>query len=146
MLTTAELERASKGGLDTPRPLIEVFPNRFPDDLYVHEIVVQEYSSVCPKTGMPDYGTIRIRYVAAGFCLELKSLKLYFYSFRDRGIFYENLINIVVKDLVAACAPHYLEVQIVMTPRGGVHSRLTKCFIGSESVAQRLESIRGALS
>ena len=106
-------------------PALEVFPNQFPDREYEIEITCPEFTAVCPKTGQPDFGTILISYVPAATCIELKSLKLYLFGFRNRGIFYEHSINTILDDLVAACAPRRMTVVGSFTPRGGISSRIT---------------------
>lgn len=107
------------------RASLETFPNPHPQRAYLIEHVVHEFTSLCPRTGQPDFATIRLRYVAGGACLELKSLKLYLQSFRDRGIFYEDVTNVILDDLVAACHPRWMSVQTTWTIRGGIHSIIT---------------------
>ena len=104
---------------------LESFPNQFPDRDYEIEITCPEFTAVCPKTGQPDFGTILITYVPAVTCIELKSLKLYLFAFRDRGIFYEHSINTILDDLVAACHPRRMTVVGQFTPRGGISSKIT---------------------
>ena len=104
---------------------LETFPNQFPHRDYEIEILCPEFTAVCPKTGQPDFGTIVITYVPAGACIELKSLKLYLFGYRDRGIFYEHSINTILDDLVAACRPRRMTVVGQFTPRGGISSRIT---------------------
>ncbi len=106
-------------------PLLEVFPNQFPDREYKIEISCPEFTAVCPKTGQPDFGTIVIAYVPSTVCVELKSLKLYLFGFRDRGIFYEHVVNTILDDLVEACQPRRLMVVGQFNPRGGITSRIT---------------------
>ena len=101
---------------------VDTFPNRYPDRDYTVTIRVPEYTSVCPITGNPDFGTITIEYVPDQLCLELKSLKLYFFGFRDRGVFYESLVNEVLDDLVRAAEPRRMTVTGDFTPRGGITS------------------------
>jgi len=108
--------------------LLEAFPNPYPDRPYEIEITCPEFTSVCPKTGQPDFGTITIRYVADRACIELKSLKLYLQEYRNRGIFYESAVNAILDDLVAACAPQAMTVVGQFTPRGGISSRITARF------------------
>jgi 7-cyano-7-deazaguanine reductase len=120
------LEQAAASGVEEALPEIETFPNKYPEALYVHKVVVEEYSSICPKTGMPDYGVIEIAYVPGDRIMELKALKLYFYAFRNLGIFYEVLINRVYEDIQKACQPKTLQVVVRMTPRGGIHSELVR--------------------
>lgn len=106
-------------------PLVETFPNQFPARDYEIEITCPEFTAVCPKTGQPDFGVITITYVPAATCLELKSLKLYLFGFRDRGIFYEHSINTILDDLVASCRPRRMKVVGDFNPRGGMTSRIT---------------------
>ncbi len=107
------------------RETLEVFDNGFPNRDYVIEHVCPEFTSVCPKTGQPDFGAITIRYTPEGKCVELKSLKFYMQSYRNDGIFYENVTNTILEDLVAVLAPRKLTVEARFTPRGGLHSNIT---------------------
>lgn len=109
-------------------PALECFPNQFPDREYDVEIVCPEFTAVCPKTGQPDFGTIIIQYVPGDSVIELKSLKLYLFSYRNRGIFYEHSINVILDDLVAACKPRRMTVVGQFTPRGGISSKITARF------------------
>ena len=106
-------------------PLLETFPNQFPDREYEVEITCPEFTAVCPKTGQPDFATIVVTYVPADTVVELKCLKLYLFGYRDRGIFYEHSINTILDDLVAACRPRRMTVEGRFTPRGGISSRVT---------------------
>jgi 7-cyano-7-deazaguanine reductase len=115
-------EEQAAAGIDAPLPALDTFPNHF--DGYTITIENPEYTSICPKTGLPDYGIVTIRYAPAERCLELKALKLYFLAYRDLGIFYENAVNRILRDVVAACAPHWAEVEGVFTPRGGLSTRI----------------------
>ncbi len=101
---------------------IEVFDNQFPERDYFITHVNDEFTSVCPKTGLPDFGTITINYIPDKLCIELKALKYYFLEFRNQGIFYEAVINMILDDLVKACQPRYMEVRGDFTTRGGLHS------------------------
>jgi len=83
---------------------------------------MHEFTSLCPKTGQPDFGTLAIRYVAGPSCIELKSLKLYLQSYRSEGIFYEDVTNRILNDLVACCKPRWMVVESTWTVRGGIHS------------------------
>ncbi len=105
--------------------MVETFPNQFPNREYEIEITCPEFTAVCPKTGQPDFGTIVIEYVPATTCLELKSLKLYLFSFRDRGIFYEHVVNTILDDLVTSCQPKRMKVTGRFNARGGITSRVT---------------------
>lgn len=113
----------ARAGLDAQLPEIETFPNQFPG--YEIEIVIPEFTSVCPKTGLPDFGKLTIRYVPDKLCLELKSLKMYELSYRNLGIFYENVVNRFLRDVVAACKPVSATVIGEFTPRGGINSKVT---------------------
>lgn len=104
---------------------LETFPNPAPGRDYLIEIDCPEFTSMCPKTGQPDFGTIHYSYVAGGVCVELKSLKLYLQKFRNVGIFYEAVTNRLLDDIVAAVAPVRCTVKSVWTPRGGISSVIT---------------------
>ncbi len=104
---------------------IEVFPNPAPQRDYVIKHVCPEFTSVCPKTGQPDFATIELEYVPDQTCIELKSLKLYYYSFRNEGIFYEAVVNRMLDDLVGTCAPRWMRVTGHFNVRGGISSVVT---------------------
>jgi 7-cyano-7-deazaguanine reductase len=108
--------------------LLETFTNPHPGRDYVVEHTCPEFTSVCPKTGQPDFGTVRITYVPDGLCVELKSLKLYLQDYRTRGIFYEDVINVVLDDLVAAMRPRRLTVAGEFRARGGITSAVTATY------------------
>lgn len=105
--------------------MLDTFANPRPGRDYLIEHVAHEFTSMCPKTGQPDFATIEVRYVADARCVELKSLKLYLQSFRDRGIFYEDVTNVLLDDLVGACGPRWMQVRSRWTVRGGLHSVIT---------------------
>lgn len=105
-------------GLNANFPDIEVWPNQFPS--YEIEIDVPEFTSVCPKTGLPDFGKLWIRYMPNQSCLELKSLKEYLFTYRNLGIFQENIVNRVLDDVAKASKPMWAEVRGVFNPRGGI--------------------------
>ncbi len=106
------------------RDTLETFANQFPGRDYTIEIVCPEFTSVCPKTGQPDFGTLTFRYIPEGKCVELKSLKLYLQAFRNEGIFYENVTNRILDDLVALLQPRQMTLVAQFTPRGGISSRI----------------------
>jgi 7-cyano-7-deazaguanine reductase len=110
---------------------LETFPNQFPNRDYRIEITCPEFTAVCPKTGQPDFGTIVIDYVPDQACIELKSLKLYLFAYRDKGIFYEHSVNTILDDLVAACRPRRMTVIGQFNPRGGITSRITASYEAS---------------
>jgi 7-cyano-7-deazaguanine reductase len=104
---------------------LETFPNPRRGRDYTIEIVCPEFTSVCPKTGQPDFGTITFRYTPGETCVELKSLKLYLQRFRNEGIFYEQVTNRLLDDFVAACRPVRCQVVSSWTPRGGITTNVT---------------------
>jgi len=105
--------------------VLESFPNEFPERDYQIEIVCPEFTSVCPKTGQPDFGTLTFTYTPDARCVELKSLKLYLQQFRNEGIFYENATNRILDDLVALLAPRWMRLSARFTPRGGISTTVT---------------------
>jgi len=114
----AYTETHAKSGLDTKFPSIETWPNKFP--AYEILIDIPEFTSVCPKTGLPDFGALTIRYMPNKECLELKSLKEYLFSYRNLGIFQENIVNQVLEDVVKAAKPEWAVVKGDFRPRGGI--------------------------
>ena len=108
----------ARAGIGARLPALETWPNQFPG--YRIVTTYPEYTSVCPKTGMPDYGTITIEYEPRKQCLELKALKLYLLAYRNLGIFYENAVNRMLQDIVAATRPVWCVVRGEFTPRGGL--------------------------
>jgi 7-cyano-7-deazaguanine reductase len=119
-------EEHAKSGIDADLPAIECWPNQFPD--YEISIEMPEYTSICPKTGLPDFGTITIKYTPDKLCLELKSLKMYFQAYRSIGIFYENAVNRILRDVVAACRPVRAKITGVFSSRGGMRSVIEACY------------------
>src|SRR6476659_10686941 len=103
-----------------PTGEFETFPNPSPGRDYTIEIVCPEFTSVCPKTGQPDFGTITYTYTPDRTCVELKSLKLYLQGFRNQGIFYENVTNRIFDDLMGILKPRRLKLAAAFTPRGGI--------------------------
>lgn len=101
-------------------PSIETFPNPRPERDFEIQIRCPEFTSVCPKTGLPDFGEISIRYVPDTLCVELKALKYYLLEYRNKGVFYETLTNQILDDLVAACKPRRMTVTGAFTARGGI--------------------------
>ena len=113
-------EDHAKSGIDAPLPEIECWENQYTG--YEIEIILPEYTAICPKTGLPDFGVIYVNYAPDQWCLELKSLKEYITAYRNLGIFYENAVNRILKDLVAACKPVSMKIRGEFTPRGGIQS------------------------
>lgn len=120
-------EEHAKSGLKTPLPRLETFPNQFPK--YTIRIEIPEYTAICPKTGLPDFGTIILEYEPVKHVLELKSLKEYILAYRNVGIFYENAVNRMLRDFVAASRPKWCKVTGSFATRGGMHSTIT-CVYG----------------
>jgi 7-cyano-7-deazaguanine reductase len=114
----AYTDEHARGGLHAALPEIETWPNQFRD--YEIEIVLPEFSSVCPKTGLPDFGKLVLRYVPDKLCLELKSYKMYLLEYRNLGIFQENVVNRVLEDVVRWAKPVWAEVKGEFRPRGGI--------------------------
>jgi 7-cyano-7-deazaguanine reductase len=103
---------------------LDTYDNPKPDRPYLNEIICPEFTSMCPKTGHPDFGTVTYTYVAGDRCVELKALKLYLHRFRHVGEFYESVCNRLLDDFVKACSPVWCEVKIELTPRGGIRSNI----------------------
>ena len=119
-------KKHAQAGIKAKLPKVECFPNQYKK--YEINISIPEFTSVCPKTGLPDFGTITIRYMPDKLCLELKSLKFYFLAYRDLGIFCENIINRVLGDLTGACKPIWMEVRGEFNPRGGIKTEVLAKF------------------
>jgi 7-cyano-7-deazaguanine reductase len=119
----AYTDQHAQAGIDAALPEIETWPNQFPG--YEIEIAVPEFTSVCPKTGLPDFGKLTLRYTPDKLCLELKSLKMYVLGYRNLGIFYENVVNRFLRDVVAAAKPVSATVVGEFTPRGGLYAKVT---------------------
>ena len=113
-------EEHARSGIHAALPSIECWPNQFPG--YDITISMPEFTSICPKTGLPDFGIVTIRYRPNNLCLELKSLKAYFQAYRNLGIFYENAVNRILRDVVAACQPFSAKVTGEFNTRGGMRS------------------------
>jgi len=114
----------SKTSPQPSREHFETFANQFLGRDYCIEIICPEFTSLCPKTGQPDFGTLTFRYIPDQLCVELKSLKLYLQTFRSEGIFYENVTNRILDDLVAVLQPRRMTLVAHFTPRGGISSRI----------------------
>ena len=111
-----------------PTSLLETFPNPHPRRDYTILHVAPEFTSVCPKTGQPDFGTVRLSYIPDKLCVELKSYKFYLQSFRQCGIFYEDITNRILNDLVKSLKPRHMTITTEWTPRGGLHSIITATY------------------
>ena len=129
----------ARAGISAALPKLDAWPNHFKG----YEITTRfpEYTSVCPKTGLPDYGTITIRYQPNNLCLELKALKIYLLAYRNLGIFYENAVNRMLRDINAAVRPVWCEVTGEFTPRGGLTT--TVVARSSKSTGRKRSRSRG---
>lgn len=116
----------AESGVHAELPDIETWPNQYPG--YQIEIVMPEFTSVCPKTGLPDHGTLTLQYVPDKNCLELKSLKMYTLAYRNLGIFQENIVNRFLQDIVKATKPVSATVIGDFTPRGGISTKVTATY------------------
>lgn len=116
----------AKKGLDAKLPAIETWPNQFPS--YEITIETPEFTSVCPKTGLPDFGMLVLRYTPDKSCLELKAYKEYLLAYRNLGIFYENVVNRVLRDVVAACKPVQASLTGVFNTRGGMNATVVATY------------------
>jgi 7-cyano-7-deazaguanine reductase len=110
----------ARAGTDAPLPAIETWPNQYRG--YEITISIPEYTSICPRTGLPDFGTLTIQYLPGRRCLELKSLKYYILAYRTLGIFYENAVNRILEDVVRVCRPKWAVVRGVFSTRGGMRT------------------------
>lgn len=113
---------------DLLTPPIEVFTNIYSDQNYRIDMEIPEFTAVCPKTGLPDFGTLYLSYRPNEFCLELKSLKEYVLFYRDIGIFHENVVNRVLEDIVKACKPRWARLNGDYNIRGGIKTRVSRTY------------------
>ena len=113
---------------DDFKNILETFANTYPDRDYTIEIVCPEFTSVCPKTGQPDFGKLTFTYTPDQKCVELKSLKLYLQRFRNEGIFYENVTNRILDDVAGVVSPRQMTLVAEWTPRGGISSTITASY------------------
>jgi 7-cyano-7-deazaguanine reductase len=104
--------------------IIEVFENAYPERDYLVTHKAPEFTSLCPKTGQPDFATMIVEYIPDKLCIELKSLKFYFHSFRNDGIYFESVTNKILDDLVTACEPRYMRITAEFNTRGGISSNV----------------------
>lgn len=123
-------EEHAKAGLDAELPELETWPNQYQG--YRIKIEIPEFTSVCPKTGLPDFGKLTLEYVPAQLCIELKSFKLYVLAYRDLGIFYENVVNRMLADVVRTVSPVTASLTGEFTPRGGLRSTVTAQYSRTE--------------
>ena len=109
---------------DVVLPAMEVFRNKYEDRKYEVELKVPEFTCICPKTGLPDFGSIHIKYCPKEVCVELKSFKIYIIAFRSLGIFHENVVNRILDDFVDVCHPYWVRVEGILMPRGGITTKV----------------------
>ena len=120
-MTTGYTDDHAAAGTKAALPLLETWPSQYADD-YEVTITIPEFTSICPKTGLPDFATLVVTYVPDALCVELKSFKEYLLAYRSLGIFNENVVNRVLVDLATATRPRRMTVRGVFTPRGGIQS------------------------
>ena len=126
-MTTGYTDDHAAAGTTTPLPELETWPSQYPED-YEVTITIPEFTSICPKTGLPDFATIVVTYVPDAHCVELKSLKEYLTAYRNLGIFNENVVNRILADLASALRPRRMSVRGVFTPRGGIQTTVEARF------------------
>ena len=107
-------------------PALEAWRNQYPDKDYTIDIEISEFTCICPKTGLPDFALIRIKYIPDKFCIELKSLKMYAIAYRNIGIFHENAVNKILEDFVKAVKPRWLQITGEFNPRGGIKTTVIR--------------------
>ena len=133
--------------IENPRSILEAFDNPRPERDYEIKFVFPEFTSVCPVTSQPDFATITLEYVPDKLCVEMKSLKLYYFSYRNKGIFYEGVVNTILDDLVAVLKPRKMTVVGEFAVRGGTAGTITACYEArGSSRRRRKSSIRGNVS
>jgi 7-cyano-7-deazaguanine reductase len=130
MREKAYTDEHAHSGVESPLPGIDTWPNQYQTG-YEIEITMPEFTSICPKTGLPDHGTVRLIYVPDKSCLELKSLKMYTLAYRNLGIFQENIVNRLLSDVVSACAPLKATVVGDFAARGGISTKVTATYTAS---------------
>ncbi len=106
-------------------PEIEVWENQYPERDFIVDLTIPEFTCICPKTGLPDFAVIQVKYKPSKVCLELKSLKMYLIEYRTVGVFHEHLVNRLMDDFVKACKPRWMKVEVIMNPRGGIATTVT---------------------
>ena len=116
-------------------PKIEVWENQYPDKVYAIALDVPEFTCICPKTGLPDFATIKIEYSPDQYCIELKSFKLYTIFYRNLGIFHEHVVNRITEDFVRAAKPRWVKITAIFNPRGGITTTVIREYLrdGSQS-------------
>ncbi len=130
-------EKHARAGIDAPLPKIECFENQFKN--YEITIAIPEFTSICPRSGLPDFGIITIRYIPDQWCVELKSLKIYILAYRNLGIFYENAVNRILKDFVSVSKPVRAVVTGEFNVRGGMKSTIEAVYQSKSSSKKRKE-------
>jgi 7-cyano-7-deazaguanine reductase len=130
-------QKHARAGIDVPLPKIECFENQFKN--YEITIAIPEFTSICPRSGLPDFGTITIRYIPDKWCAELKSLKMYVLAYRNLGIFYENVVNRILRDFVKASKPVRAVVTGEFNVRGGMKSTIEAVYQSKSSSKKRKE-------
>ncbi len=123
--TQSKYENLQKNIRNLKTPKIEVWQNQYPDKENMVTLDTNEFTCICPKTGLPDFGRFKIQYIPNKFCVELKSFKMYLTFFRNVGIFHEHLANKILDDFVKACKPRFTRIEIEMNMRGGIKTTVS---------------------
>ncbi len=126
MKLSKEYDRLQKNIRKVKKPPIEVWSNKYPDKKCIVTIEISEFTCLCPKTALPDFATIIIKYIPDKYCVELKSFKYYLLSYRNVGIFHEHAINRILDDFVHACHPRWTNIIGEFNPRGGIKTTVTR--------------------
>lgn len=132
MVKKSSYEGLQKNIRELKTPKIDVWQNQYADREYEVELEIPEFTCICPKTGLPDFAVIHIVYGPDKMCLELKSLKMYMLFYREVGIFHEHLANKILDDLVKACSPRWMDIEIEMNPRGGIATNVRADYINNK--------------
>lgn len=135
-MVTGYSDEHAAAGVEAALPAIETWANQYEGREYTIEIACPEFTSVCPKTGLPDFGTLHVRYQPAERCIELKSFKLYLLEYRNLGIFQENIVNKVLEDLVKAASPVWAAVEGDFAARGGLATNVEASYSQETRFAQ----------
>ena len=125
MKSASSYEGLQKNVRSLKTPAIEVWENQYNDREYVVDLSTDEFTCICPKTGLPDFATIHIQYKPTKVCIELKSFKMYLLFYREVGIFHEHLVNKLMDDLVACAKPRWMKIEVIMKPRGGISTTVS---------------------
>lgn len=133
MAKKSSYQGLQKGISELKTPRLEVWENQYPDKVYTINIEIPEFTCICPKTGLPDFATIKIDYSPDKYCIELKSLKMYTIFYRNLGIFHEHVVNKIIDDFVKAVKPRWVKITGEFNPRGGIKTTVTREYAKDKS-------------